>query len=133
VGVVKALLRAFSFLFHIVLALFLLGVSGLALGTNPHALHMGMLPWEGTTLCYVLLFGAIFALISIALALTGRLPLLFFAWSLAVAVLLLKGYFFSSYRFTPGSTSLALEIVAASWLALLGACFALSKRARPRY
>lgn len=130
---VRALLRFFSYLFHFALGLFLLGVAGLALGSGPQMLHLGMLPWAGETLAYILLFGALLGLLSLALAVTGKTPLLFFVWSLAVAVLLLKGYFFSGYRFAPGGVRTGLELLGASWLALIGAWFALRQPARNSY
>jgi len=133
VEVLKALLRLFAYLFHLALGLFLLAAAGLALGTGSHVLQLGMLPWSGLTLACVLLFGALLGLTSVALAVTGKLRLLFFAWSLAVAVVLLKSYVFSGYRFAPGGAQIALELLAASWLALAGAWFALRKPARYRY
>jgi len=132
VQAVKALLRFFSYAFHFVLALFLLGVAGLALGTAPGSLHLEMLPWAGATLTYVVLGGALVGLVSLALAITGKLRWLFFLWSLVVAVLLLKGYFFSSYRFSPGGLRLGLELLVASWLALAGAWFVLRRPAADR-
>ena len=130
---VKALLRFFSYLFHLALGLFLLGIAGLALASRPEALHLEMLPWTGATLAYILLLGALFGLFSVALAVSGRLPFLFFIWSLAVAVLLLRGYFFSGYRFSPGGLRTGLELLAASWLALVGAWFSLRRPAPYRY
>ena len=130
---VKALLRFFSYLFHLALGVFLLGAAGLALSTAPNALHLDMLPWTGETLTYVVFFGALFALISLALALTGRIRFLFFVWSLVVAVLLLRGYFFTGYRFDPGGFQTGLELLAASWLAVAGAWFVLRKPRAPRY
>ncbi len=130
---VKALLRFFSYLFHLALGVFLLGVAGLALASAPGALHLDMLPWTGATLTYVVFFGALFALISLALALTGRIRFLFFLWSLAVAVLLLRGYFFTGYRFAPDGLRTDLELLAASWLAAVGALFVLLKPRAPRY
>lgn len=130
---VKALLRFFSYLFHLALGLFLLGVAGLALGTAPNALRLDMLPWTGETLTYVVFFGALFALISLVLALTGRVRFLFFLWSLAVAVLLLRGYFFTGYRFDPGGFRIGLELLAAAWLAVVGALFVLVQPRARRY
>jgi len=129
----KAVLRGFSYLFHLVLGLFLLAIAGLALATGPQARQLGMLPWSGATLSYVLFFGGLLCLVSIVLAFLGKSRLLFFAWTLVVAVLLLKGYFFSSYRFSPGGAQFAFELVAAAWIAVIGAAFILIYRARPRY
>jgi len=134
VEAIKALLRAFSYLFHAGLGLFLLGVAALALITGPNVLQLKMLPWSGATLSYVLLCGAILSLISVVLAFTGKIRVLFLLWSLAVAVLLLKGYVFSSYRFGPaGGTGLAVELLVASWFAVAGAWFVTRKPVADRY
>lgn len=130
---VKAVLRFFSYLFHLLLGLFLVAVAVLALGIGPHALRLDMLPWTGETLTYVVLFGAIFDLASLVLALKGKLRGLFFLWALAVAVLLLRGYFFSGYRFSPGGIRTGLELLVASWLALAGAWSVARRPLSPRY
>lgn len=119
--VVKTLLRWYSYLFHAILGLFLLAVAVLALATGPHVLQLGMLPGSGLTLACILLFGSLLGLASAVLAFTGRLRLLFFSWSLVVAVVLLKGYMFGAYRFTPGKAGMGIELLAAAWLALVGA------------
>ena len=121
----KAVISWFSYLFHFVLALLLLGITGLALASGPQTLHLGMLPWSGSTLDYVLLAGCLFGLLSIALAVTGRLRFLFLLWSLAVAVLLTKGYIFSGYRFGVGEWRHAVYLIAAAWVAVAGAWFQL--------
>jgi hypothetical protein len=133
VQALKALLRLFSYLFHFVLGLFLLGVAGLAIASEPRALQLGMLPWTGAALAYVLLFGALLGLISVVLAITGRARLLFFLWSLVVAVMLLRGYFFTGYRFASGGLQTGLELLAAAWLALVGAWFAVRQPRPERY
>lgn len=131
----KALLRLFTYLFHLALGCFLLGVSGLALGSGPHVLNLELLPWSGATLAVVLLLGALVGLTSVVLAITGKARLLLLAWSLLVAVVLLKSYVFSGYRFAPGGASaqIALELLVASWLAVVGAWFVLRRPARYRY
>ena len=130
---VKALLRFFSYLFHLGLGLFLLAIAALALSSSPQSLHLAMLPWTGATLAYTVLIGALFGLASLALAVTGKLRFLFFVWSLVVAVMLVKGYVFSGYRFSPGGVRLGLEVMVGSWLALAGAWFALRQPAPDRY
>jgi len=121
VEAVKALMRFFSYLFHGLLALFLMAISGLALGTGAaESLHLGMLPWSGATLTYVLFFGALAGLLITFLAMRGVLRVLFLIWSLLVVVLLVKGYVFSSYKFS-GNVSTAGYLMAASFLALIGA------------
>jgi hypothetical protein len=128
VDVFKAIMRFLSYLFHTLLVLFLLAVSGLALASGAGSLHLGMLPWTGSTLTYVLFFGSLFGLLTILLALKSKLRALFFLWSLAVVVLLVKGYFLSGYHFAAGEIRTALYLVAASILALFGAWFQMWRR-----
>src|ERR1041385_604358 len=99
VGVVRALLRFWSYLFHALLALFLLAISGVALLSGVPNLQLGMLPWIGATLVRVVFWGSLFGLIATLLSILGRLRFLFLLWTLAVFYFLLKGYWLSGYRF----------------------------------
>ncbi len=125
-------MRYFAYLFHALLAFFLLAVSGLALASGTPGLKFGMLPWAGSTLNYVLFFGALAGLATVLLAFRGTLPVLFLLWSALVALLLLKGYIFSGYRFEPGEWKTALFLLAASFLALPGAWSRFRASPRPR-
>jgi hypothetical protein len=129
-GLLRALLRAFSYLFHGLLALFLFVLSVLALAAGPQTLHLDMLPFRGATLAWILLGGSIFAGFALYQALRARLRTLWFVWSLAVAVLLIRGYIFSGYHFAPDQVANAFYLIAGSLIALLGSWFTL--RARPR-
>ena len=129
---VKTLLRLFSYLFHGLLALFLIAVSGLALTSGGPDLHLDMLPWTGSMLIWVVLGGSLFGLISVLLAVVSKWRVLFFLWSLAVAVLLIRGYVFTSYHFQQGGVSAAIGLTVGSLLALLGAWFQLFRRRRER-
>ncbi len=120
-GVLKALLRFFSYLFHGVLTLALIAVSVVTLASGAGNLQFGMLPWTGSTLTYILLFGSIAGFLTVVLAIRGTLRPLFFLWALAVAVLLVRGYVFSGYHFSPGEFRSALYLVLASLVALIGA------------
>ena len=126
--VFKALMRFLSYLFHTLLALFLFAVSGFAMASGARSLHLDMLPWTGSTLTYVLFFGSLFGLVTVVLALKGMLRPLFFLWSLAVTVLLVKGYFLSGYHFAAGEIRTALYLLVASILALFGAWFQMRRR-----
>lgn len=125
-------MRYFSFLFHLLLVLFLIAVSGLALASGTPSLNLKMLPWAGTTLPYVLFFGALAGLLIVLLAIRGTLRILFVIWSLLVAVLLLKGYIFSGYKFGTGEFKTAIYLIVASLIALLGAWFQFRHTPRPR-
>jgi hypothetical protein len=128
-AVLKAVVSWLSYLFHFLLALLLLEIAAIALVSRPRTLHLEMLPWGGSTLDYILLAGSLFGLLSIALALMGRLRILFLLWSLAVAVLLTKGYIFSGYRFGAGEWRHAVYLMAAAWVAVAGAWFQLRAQA----
>lgn len=127
--ILKAIMRYFSYIFHGVLALFSIALSALALGNSTNELHLGMLPWTGDTLAYVLLFGALFGLLTVALAIKGVLRILFLIWSFVVFVLLVKGYILSGYKFAPNEFRIALYLIFGALLSLFGAWFGLS---RPR-
>ena len=121
-------MRYYSYLFHLVLALFLLAVSGLALGSGSPNLHLGMLPWSGQTLIYVLFFGAILGLAVVFLAMKGGpLRVLFLLWSLLVSILLVKGYIFSGYQFEGTEFKTAIYLIVASLIAIPGAWFQLRR------
>jgi len=125
VEAVKTLLRLFAFLFHGLLALFLIAVAGFALTSGVPSLQMGMLPWTGSTLEYVVLGASLAGLITVILAIRRKLRLLFLMWSLAVAALLVRGYIFSGYHFAPGGVGRAIGLTVASLVAILGAWFQL--------
>ena len=129
---VKTLLRVFSYLYHGVLALFLLLVSALALASDPASIHLDMLPLNGAALAWVLLVASVCGLAAVVSALRGARRLPFFLWSLLVAAVLLWGYVFSHFRFAPGvGVRTAVYLVLGSWLALAGAWCALRTRVRP--
>lgn len=119
--VVGVVLRIFSFLFHILLMAFMLAASILA-WSGGHNLTIEILPWQGAALTWWLLFSGLAGLIIAGLALKGILPVLFVLWNAAVLVLLVRGYFFSSYGFGPGGGSLstALCFVLAALVAMFG-------------
>jgi len=79
------------------LALFLLLVSALALASGARSLHLDMLPWSGrhpAWSCSPLLSSG---WPQCCLAITRSVPVPFFLWSLVVAAMLLRGYVFSSF------------------------------------
>jgi hypothetical protein len=125
-GVVKALLRFLGYLYHGLLCLILLAMSGLAMVAGAQTLHLEMLPWTGSTLLYTLFFGALFGLATVILAIKGMLRPLFFLWSLVVAILLVKGYLLSSYHFGPGEFKTVVYLIAGSLIALLGSWFSMT-------
>ena len=131
-SVVKALAVFLSYVFHGLLCLILLAVSIVDLAGGAQTLHLGMLPWTGSTLLYALLFGSLAGLVTVLLAIKGTWRPLFFVWSLLVAVLLLKGYIFSGYRFSPGEFGPVMLLIAGSWIALLGSFARMFRQLRGR-
>ena len=115
-----AIVRYYSYIFHGLLAIFLIAVSGMALAVSPSSLHLDMLPWTGSTLTYVVFFGGLFGLLTVVLAILRRLPALFFIWSLVVTVMMIKGYIFSGYGFDPGGFWTAVALIVGSLIAIAG-------------
>ena len=129
--VVKALSIFLSYVFHGLLCLILFAVSSVAFVSGAQ-LHLDMLPWTGSTLLYALLFGSLAGLVTLVLAIKGTWRPLFFLWSLAVVVLLLKGYLFSGYRFSPSEFGPVMLVIVGSWIALLGSCARMVRQLRGR-
>jgi hypothetical protein len=120
VGILKALLRLFSYFFEGLLALVLLVISLLSIVTGAE-LNLGFLPWKGMALSHWLLALALVGLITLLMALAGKLRWLFLLWCLAVFVLLVRGLLLSSQRFAPPVTfKTAAYLLAASFLGMIG-------------
>lgn len=119
-GVIKGLLRAFSYIFGGLLALFVVAICAVALA-NGSPLNFAFLPWSGASLTYWLLGLALFGLLTVLLAMGGKVRALFFLWSTAVFVLLVKGFFVSFYSFSgPVSFKAAAWLTVASLVGVLG-------------
>ena len=130
--IVKAIMRYFAYLFHFVLAVSLILLSGVAITSGVGPLRLGMLPWSGESLNHILLFGALAGLVTVLLAMKGTLRFLFLIWAFLVFVLLVKGYIFSRYTFQPNEFRIAAYLIGGSLLALFGAWFQLQTKRRPR-
>lgn len=127
-----ALLRIFSYLYELILALFLLGIA--VLGIQSHNLNLGMLPWKGHTLVHWLLGGATLGLLSILLAWIGKLRLLFLLYSLAVFGLMFRGYFLGAYVFSgKDEFRMAALLTLGAMMAILGAWSAFRKKSKKRH
>jgi hypothetical protein len=130
--VIKALLSFLSYVFHGLLCLILIAMSGLAMAAGAQTLQLGMLPWTGSTLIYALFFGALLGLLTVILAIKGWMRPLFFVWSLVVTVLLVKGYIFSGYHFIPGEFRRAMYLIGGSVIALFGSWAQMGRKAGAR-
>lgn len=116
-------MRYYSFAYHGLLALFLFALAFVAVASGSHTLRLELLPWSGSALTWWLLGGSLFGLASVVLAFKGKTNVLFLVWSLAVVLFMLKGYIFSSYKFTPGEIATPLLLMAGAVLAALGAWY----------
>ncbi|MEO8595745.1 MAG: hypothetical protein ABI759_20665 [Candidatus Solibacter sp.] len=126
--VLKALLSFLSYVYHGLLCLLVLALSGLAIAAGAQTLQLGMLPWTGTTLIHTMFFGALAGLAIVILAIRGTLRPLFFLWSLLIVILLAKGYIFSGYHFSPGEFSNAGYLICGAIVAMFGAWAGMARR-----
>jgi hypothetical protein len=132
-SVLGMFLRAYSYLYESMLALFLLALSAVAILSESHNLNLGMLPWKGAALNYWLLGAGLAGLVSVLLAWTGRLRFLFLFYALAVFAMLIRGYFLGSYAFSgKDEFHLALELTGGALVAIFGAWSQFRKKASGR-
>jgi len=122
----RAIMRIYSYIFHGLLALLLLGVSIVAMSASTHSVQLEVLPWTGTALIYWLFLSGLFGLISVLLAMRRKLRVLFVLWSLTVVAMVVRGFFLTPYNFGDATGFRnALLFTAAAMLALLGALYTL--------
>jgi hypothetical protein len=125
-------MRIYSYIFHAVLALLMLGVSVVAWSSGV-GLNLDMLPWSSDSAATWLLGLSLVGIVCIVLALKGILRILFLLWSAAVVVLLVKGFFFSHYIFDGfGGFRNALLLTFGALLALAGAWLAFRREPKTR-
>ena len=130
-GVVKALLRFFSYLYHGLFALIMTILGALlAIAHGEQSVRLEMLPWTDHALIHVLLFGGIFGMLTVILAIRGKLRPLFFLWAVLVTFYLIKGYFLGGYRFTPEEFKNVVYLVIGALVALLGAFVQMFRKSR---
>ena len=131
-SVIAALLRIFSYLFHLMLSGFLLGISSLAAMGGQHNLRLDMLPWTGEDLTWWLLGLSLLGLISVILAVFGKIRVLFTIWTAVALVLIVRGYFFSPYTFSgPEEFKFAGLLALGALLAFLGSLAQFRRGKRP--
>ena len=102
------LLRLYSYLYHLILCVFLLGMSGLAKASDAHSLNLSMLPWKGDELIAWVFYGSILGLITLVLAITGIFRYLFPVWTLLIAILMIRGFLLQGYVFADKSQFYAI-------------------------
>ncbi|HBY59794.1 MAG TPA: hypothetical protein DEH78_08210 [Solibacterales bacterium] len=94
-----AVMRLLSYLFLFAISFFFTGLGAVTMLSGHHNLKLGMLPWQGETLTWWTLGLGIFGLLSVLLAVFGKLRILLVLFSLTVLVLMVRGYFLTSYSF----------------------------------
>lgn len=122
------LLRFYSYIFHLLLSLFLLSVASIAVASH-QSLNMLMLPFpQDTMLRGLFTLGAI-GLLATVLAITNMFKYLFPIWGAIVVYLIIRGLFFSTYIF-PNAAMFhgALWLTLAALFALWGAFWVLKTR-----
>jgi hypothetical protein len=129
--VIGALLRFYSYLYHLLLALFLLGLALVAIFSSSHTLNLGMLPWKGSELTCWLSCAGLLGVLSILLALAGKLRFLFLLYTLAVFGMMFRGYFAGAYAFSgKDEFRMAIWLTAGALVAIFGAWSQFRKKRR---
>jgi hypothetical protein len=123
-GAIAWILRIFSSVYHLVVALFLFGLGLVALlSGDAHSMNFVFLPWEGDTLMYALLGLGIFGITSAILAFAGKTRTLLKLTAVVFVVFLIRGLVFSPLRFDTGfmAWKTAVYLTIAALIALIGA------------
>jgi len=125
---VGILLRLYSYMFHLALSAFLLGIAVIAVSSH-QTLALGMLPFsEEQMVSRVAILGAA-GLFSTLLALFRVFRYLFPLWAGLVLYLMVSGFLFSPYRFAGlGAFKSGLSLILAALLAFIGALWVLKPR-----
>jgi hypothetical protein len=126
--IIGFLLRLYSYLFHLLLCLFLLGIAFVAI-TGHQNLNLAMLPFSPQHTLRTVLLLAMAGLLSITLSISRVLKLLFPVWAALVLYWLCYGFLVSPYTF-PNAAAFqnALWLIAGAVLALIGALWTLKPR-----
>ncbi len=124
------LLRLYSYLYHLILCIFLLGISGLAKASNAHNLDLSMLPWKGDELIAWVFYGSLAGLIALLLAISGIFRYLFPIWTFIVAVLMVRGFLLQGYAFTGKDHFYAVLALIAGAIGAFLSSLTLLKRSR---
>jgi hypothetical protein len=96
---VQALLRLYSYGLQLLICLILLALGLVATLSDNTGFEIDLLPWSGKDLrTAVLLLGG-FGLLSLVLAVKGKLRFLFLLWTIGTVYLLGRGIFASSHQF----------------------------------
>ena len=124
------LLRLFAYLFELVLSLFLIGLGIVAWASGSNTLIFGDHYWQGVSLTRSILIAGIMGLASVLLA-GSRVRWIFPLWCLLVLVLMIRGFFLSSYSFTDANQfQFALWLSMGALIAFVGSLGVLRRRVK---
>jgi hypothetical protein len=124
------LLRVYAYGFHLALALFLVGVGIVAL-TSKDSLTLGMLPWKGAVLTRAILILGAVGIICVGLAVTGVARWVFPLWALFALVMMLRGFFLSTYAFSgTGEFKIAVLLTVGALVAFVASLSLFGRRRR---
>ena len=129
----NALLRFYAYLFHLMLSTFLIDLAILA--TISHQpLNLEMLPFSSEDMVSRISLISLAGFICIFLAWMKIFEFVFPLWGLAVLVLLVYGFFFTSYSFGgPVGLKWALLLILAAFVAFYGSALVLKPQRRRRW
>jgi hypothetical protein len=96
---VRLLLTAFANAYHLMVTGFLGGVGVLAWLSDTTSVKLEFLPWTGEELVKWLIVIGITGFIACALHISGKFPYLLPLTSLALAILLFRGFFWLPFQF----------------------------------
>ena len=121
-GVLRNVLRVYSYIFEAALCLIAIAVSGVTLLSGNEELVLGWLPWTGAKLPVWLMLLGLIGLLTLILAIFKKRRGLFFLFTIFVFVLLVRGFVFSPYTFSgAGDLRQAMLLLAGALLAIVGA------------
>ncbi len=121
-------LRVYSYLFNLILCLFLLGV-GLIASASHTIPKLGMLPFTDENMNRGVITLAIVGLVCTLLAATGIFKYLFPIWTAIVLFLMVKGFIFSHYTFADeAGFKVALWLTSGALVAFLGSLWVLKRK-----
>jgi hypothetical protein len=122
------LLRVFAYLYQLVLSLFLIALGIVAWSSGHTDLNLALLPWEGAALTRIIPVLGIVGLACLLLA-GSRLRWFFPLWCLLVLILMIRGFFLSSYSFAgTNEFQFAVWLTAGALIAFVGSLGVLRRR-----
>jgi hypothetical protein len=124
------LLRVFCYLFHTMISVALLALGVVGMASDAQHMKVEMLPWQGMEMAHWLVGLGAAGLLSVVLAVTGKLRFLLPLWSIYVLGMLVKGVFLTpAVGFDgPGDFHNWLWLTGGAALALIGSFTLLGRR-----